>query len=156
LIPFVVLALLAREATIHQVSFDDSEAEHTYTILVVEDEVLQRQELANQLRLSGFKAIEANNGEEALSIILAGTHVDLMLLDLRMPGHIDGRELVRWTRRRDPHIKLVVLSAYLDPYWYLPVDATFAKPVRVEELLHRLRQLLPPAERAGPSSVNGA
>jgi CheY-like chemotaxis protein len=122
-----------------------------YTILVVEDEGLVRQDLANQLRVSGFKTIEADNAEEALSVIIADTHVDLMLLDLRMPGRIDGLELARWMRRRAPHIKVVIVSAHLDPYPDLPVDATFAKPVRVDELLRRLRQLLPPADRARPS-----
>ncbi len=133
-----------------QVSIDDAEPEQTYTILVVEDEGLIRQDLANQLRVSGFKTIEADNAEEALSVIMADTHVDLMLLDLRMPGRIDGLELARWTRRRAPQIKVVVVSAHLEPYWDLPVDAAFAKPVRVDELLRQLRQLLPPAERAGP------
>ena len=128
----------------------DSQPGQTYTILVVEDEGLVRQDLANQLRVSGFRTIEADNAEEALSVVIADTHVDLMLLDLRMPGRIDGLELARWTRWRAPHIKVVVVSAHLDPYWDLPVDATFSKPVRVDELLRRIRQLLPSADRAGP------
>lgn len=108
-----------------------------------------RHDLANQLRVAGFRSLEADNASEAISIVLADTSIDLMLVDLRMPGRIDGRELVRWARWRVPHIKLVVISAHLEPYWSIPVDATFRKPVRMDELLRRLRQLLPPGEQAG-------
>jgi DNA-binding response OmpR family regulator len=145
-----VRAVAAREAYIQQVLFDSEEAPK-HTILVVEDDVLIRHHIADQLRLAGFGAIEADNADEALTILIAKTHIDLVITDIRLPGDTNGADLIRWIRRRAPEIKTVVVSAYLDPYWDLPVDAVFTKPIRIDALLRRLRELLPPAEQAGPN-----
>lgn len=139
-----------REASIQQISFDNGE-NPKQSILLVEDDVLIRHHIADQLRLAGFEAVEADNADEALTILIAKTDIDLVITDIRLPGDTNGADLIRWIRRRAPHIKTVVVSAYLDPYWDLPVDAVFTKPVRIDALLRRLRELLPPAEQAGPN-----
>ena len=105
-------------------------------------------DLASQLRKAGFEVIEADNADEAHALLTTKVHVDAMLTDIRMPGTIDGLELAKRTRRYISKIKIVIVSAYIDPYWDAPVDATFAKPLRIERLLGRLRQLLPPEEQA--------
>ena len=107
-------------------------------------------DLATQLRRAHFSVIEADSGDEAITILLANSDIDLVLTDVRMPGTIDGRGLVNWIRRRASHIKVVILSAYVDPYWDLPADAILKKPVHINILLEKLRQLLPPSEQAGP------
>src|SRR6185312_1577498 len=114
-----------------------------HTILVVEDEMLFRLDLAHQLRSAGFNVIEADSGEGALIILEAERDVDLILTDIRMPGEIDGAGLARSVRRQTQNIKIVVLSAYIDTQHELPVDAAFAKPVRMEALLAKVRELLP-------------
>jgi len=116
-----------------------------YTILVVEDEVLLRLDLAQQLRGAGFEVVEADSGDEALAILKAKGDVDLILTDIRMPGEIDGAGLARSVRGQTQNIKIVILSAYIDTQEGLPVDATFTKPVRIEALLTKVRHLLPPA-----------
>ena len=123
-----------------------------HTILVVEDEVLLRLDLSNQLRKAGFDVIKADTGDEALKVLANEIDVELVLTDIRMPGNTDGMGLAKWIRQQAPHIKIAILSAYIDPYWDMPVDATFAKPVRIERLLTGLRQLLPPMEQAGSRS----
>jgi CheY-like chemotaxis protein len=114
-----------------------------HTILVVEDEMLLRLDLAHQLRSAGFDVIVAGSGDEAVSILKAKDDVDLILTDIRMPGEIDGAELSRSVRGQAQHIKVVVLSAYVDTQQQLPVDATFRKPIRIKALLAKLRELLP-------------
>jgi len=114
-----------------------------HTILVVEDEMLLRLDLAHQLRSAGFNVIEADSGDGALIILEAERDVDLILTDIRMPGEIDGAELARSVRGQTQNIKIVVLSAYIDTQHELPVDAAFAKPVRMEALLAKVRELLP-------------
>ena len=101
------------------------------TILVVEDEVLLRLDLAHQLRSAGFDVIEADSGDEALAILKVKSDVDLILTDIRMPGEIDGAELARSVRAQTQNVKIV--------------DAAFTKPVRIEALLTKVRQLLPPS-----------
>ena len=116
-----------------------------HTILVVEDEMLLRLDLAHQLRGAGFEVVEADSGDEALAILKAKGDVDLILTDIRMPEEIDGAGLARSVRGQTQNIKIVILSAYIDTQQELPVDATFTKPVRIEALLAKVRQLLPPA-----------
>ena len=69
--------------------------------------------------------------------------MDLILTDIRMPGEIDGAELARSVRGQIQNIKIVILSAYVDTQQRLPVDATLTKPVRIEALLAKVRELLP-------------
>ena len=56
------------------------------TILVVEDEDPLRQALAKMLRKSGFKVLEAENGSAAIDRIASGSKIDIILLDLTLPG----------------------------------------------------------------------
>jgi CheY-like chemotaxis protein len=135
-----------------QVSLEGGQERSKHSILVVEDELLLRLDLSNQLRMAGFDVIEADTGDEALRVLANEIDVELVLTDIRMPGNTDGMGLAKWIRRQAPHIKVAILSAYIDPYWDMPVDATFAKPVRIERLLTGLRQLLPPMEQAGSGS----
>ena len=60
----------------------------TALILVVEDEVLVRVLVAEELRLAGFSVIEAGRADEALTFIKADEQVDLVFSDIRMPGSL--------------------------------------------------------------------
>lgn len=79
-------------------------------ILIVDDEANQRRTLGIGLRLEGFEALEAGDGEEALDLLDRET-VDLAIVDLMMPG-INGLDLARRLRFRHPHIRIVLTSAY--------------------------------------------
>ena len=110
--------------------------------MVVEDELLLRLDLANQLHSAGFEVIEAQSADEALKLLATKIDVDLILTDIRMPGQIDGLGLVSFVQRQDRRIKIVILSAYVDADSESPGDASFAKPVRIGSLLAKVRQLL--------------
>ncbi|HMX73598.1 MAG TPA: response regulator [Anaerolineales bacterium] len=61
-------------------------------ILVVDDEPVARQSLADILKLEGHNVTAAPNGQAAVEYVR--THpIDLMIVDLRMPG-MDGLEVV--------------------------------------------------------------
>ncbi|MCA9601788.1 MAG: response regulator [Myxococcales bacterium] len=83
-------------------------------VLVVDDSVTYREELANTLRLEGFEVVLAQSGEEALEM-LSVENVDCVLLDLLMPG-IGGQETCRRIKStsvlRD--IPLIVLTSLED------------------------------------------
>ena len=68
-----------------------------YTLLVVDDNDENRDMLARRLKRRGFKVLAAAGGERALAIV-DGEPVDLVLLDIMMPG-IDGLEVLRRLRR---------------------------------------------------------
>jgi DNA-binding NtrC family response regulator len=81
------------------------------TILIVDDDKAMREGLAEAIVDLGHQPIVVANGNEALALI-AGCEVDLVLLDLRMPGGLDGMEVLRRVRARRNPPPVVILTAY--------------------------------------------
>jgi DNA-binding response OmpR family regulator len=81
------------------------------TILTVDDEPGIRALLVDSLADSGHEVVEAADGEAALQT-LEDRPFDLMLLDLRMPGRLDGMAVLRNARARWPEMQVIVLTAY--------------------------------------------
>ncbi len=79
-----------------------------YTILTADDEAEIRDILHLYLEQAGFNVIEAENGVEALNI-LANNHVDLVLLDIMMPG-MDGYRTLKKIRETS-NIPVIIISA---------------------------------------------
>ncbi len=63
------------------------------TLLIVEDNEMNLEALSRLLSRRGFTILGAGTGEEALRIA-AGSHLDLILMDIGLPG-IDGYETTR-------------------------------------------------------------
>jgi len=82
----------------------------TETILIVEDEVLVRFDVAEYLRTCGYRVIEAANAAEAIALFESGQHVDLIFSDVQLPGDMDGFALARWARSHRPDIKVILTS----------------------------------------------
>ncbi len=80
------------------------------TLLIVDDEKNIRATLARGLQLEGFRTLEAEGGHEALAV-LAREAVDLVLLDLQMPG-LDGLGLLEELAARGPRLPAIVLTAH--------------------------------------------
>jgi CheY-like chemotaxis protein len=121
-------------------------------ILVVEDEILIRLSMADDLRHAGFTVIEASNAEEALSVLSTTPDISLVVTDIRMPGRIDGLGLANWVRRHAPRIKVAIASANIEMGMDQSFDAVFSKPILPRDLIAGVRQLLPRGEQSGPRS----
>ncbi|MES2680172.1 MAG: response regulator transcription factor [Bacteroidota bacterium] len=80
------------------------------SIVVVEDHDLVRKGIISLLsKEPGFKVIgEAENGKECLEL-LKTTKPDIVLMDIEMPV-MDGRQALRIINRRDPDIKVIMLT----------------------------------------------
>lgn len=79
-------------------------------ILVVDDEPVARQSLSDILRLEGYAVNSVPNGQAAVEYVR--THpVDLMIVDLRMPG-MDGLEVVQVVNSVSPETEVVLLTAF--------------------------------------------
>jgi DNA-binding NarL/FixJ family response regulator len=84
-------------------------------LLVVEDHALVREGLAQTLRRleDGVDVMEARDAESALKMIEQAPEVDLLLLDLMLPG-INGFSFLGVLRKRFPAVPVVVVSALED------------------------------------------
>jgi CheY-like chemotaxis protein len=119
-------------------------------ILVVEDRDDVRQGMAQLLELHGFLVVDAAAGEQALAHLRTDPKgFALMLLDLRMPGRLDGTD-VRQRQLTTPEladIPTVVVSA-TEPDGVvrdqMRADAWIEKPFRFDDLLAVVRQYVTP------------
>lgn len=113
-------------------------------ILVVDDDRDIRQLLGDYLEKNGFRATVAADGKGMRRALDLG-HVDLIVLDLMMPGE-DGLKLCRELRARSqvPVIMLTALGDEVDRIVGLEVGADdyLAKPFNPRELLVRIRAVL--------------
>ena len=112
------------------------------TVLLVEDEVLTRLMLADELRSQGLQVLEASNADEALTVLQSSLPVHLLFTDIRMPGEMDGVALAKFAHARFPGIKSIIGSS--------------GQPEIDRRLCRRFpRQALRPARtgRAGPKII---
>lgn len=113
------------------------------TVLVVEDEVLIRLMIAQELRAAGFTVIEAANANEALAVLQTPTRVDVLMTDIRIPGSTDGVKLATLVRSTWPQTKIIIASAYAPDSLTPGIKDTFiGKPYHPDRVIERLRKLL--------------
>lgn len=114
-------------------------------ILIADDDPHIRALIRLYLKKEGFETVEADNGADALSIV-AGTGIDLVILDIMMP-YMDGWDLCREIRRRDPDIPLLMVTAkgesgHKVKGFRLGTDDYMTKPFDPIELVMRVKALL--------------
>jgi CheY-like chemotaxis protein len=112
------------------------------TVLVVEDEVLVRMLVADELRNAGYTVIEASNAHEAVDLLRSSADVTLIFSDVRMPGTMDGVGLARIVRSEFPMIKIVLTSANLTRLDWAGHDGFFPKPYDAVEIIKHIKTLL--------------
>jgi CheY-like chemotaxis protein len=126
------------------------------SVLLVEDEVLVRLSIAEELRQEGMMVFEAANADEASTILQ--THSDwvaVLLTDIQMPGSMDGAALIRLVRERYPDTRVVVLSgASPKAFDGIRADAVLAKPHSSAQLIRQVRELLETRTNNGSRNSN--
>ncbi|MEA2165407.1 MAG: two-component system, cell cycle response regulator [Thermoanaerobaculia bacterium] len=117
-------------------------------VLVVEDNDMNMQLVEYLLEEGGYQIIKAASGEDALSIARGGEHVDLILMDIHLPG-IDGLSVVREmkTDERTKSIPILALTAHAmrgdrDRFLEAGCDGYISKPIDVKTFLTSVRQYL--------------
>jgi len=128
------------------------------TILVVDDEPILRETLAEALAADGFRVVTAADGREALARFRE-ERPDLVVLDLMLP-ELSGIEVCRIIRQESgvPVLMLTAKSSELDKVLGLELGADdyVTKPFSLRELTARIRALLrrtEPSPAEGPASV---
>src|SRR5690606_12940965 len=92
---------------------DEAHGAHTPMahILIVDDEAGIREFLADALEADGHETTTAEDGYTALKRLHERGY-DLRITDLRMPGALDGMDLVRKARAEQPEMEVIVLTAH--------------------------------------------
>jgi DNA-binding NtrC family response regulator len=80
------------------------------TVLVVDDDPTQRRLIQAVLEREGFAVLHAESGDQAIERLSAGTTIDVVLLDLVMPG-MSGQETLTEMRARGLNHPVIVVTA---------------------------------------------
>ena len=116
-------------------------------ILIVDDELLIRESLADALNESGYETLTAAEGEAALELYET-RNVDAIVTDMYMGGS-DGFVLINALRTRGETVPIIVMSGgQPELAKKLGADATLTKPFRPQQLETLLDKLLDRAEAA--------
>jgi DNA-binding NtrC family response regulator len=81
-------------------------------LLLADDDSDLRLTLCEYLETRRFHVTPAKSGAEAIRLIEAGNHFDLVFTDLVMPPGPDGLEVLRAARTMNPHCYVVIMTGY--------------------------------------------
>lgn len=118
------------------------------TILLVEDNEMNRDMLSRRLKRKGYDVALAVDGLEGVSMALAGGH-DLILMDMSLP-ELDGWEATRRVRDAETngrHVPIIGLTAHAmsgdrEKALAAGCDDYDTKPVELDRLLGKIEALL--------------
>lgn len=83
--------------------------------LVVEDEILIRMDIAEELRRIGWDVVEVSSADDAIDVLTRDHNFQLLLTDVHMPGTHDGLDLARLAKTRYQAMKVAVMSGHHAP-----------------------------------------
>ena len=124
------------------------------TILVVDDDPGVREVAVSSLESFGYRLLAAENGQAALDILKGTERVDLLLVDMAMPG-MNGVEVIRRARERHTGLRALLVSGYADIAAFSPAegDLVLQKPYRLAQLADSVAEALRRERSKLPSNV---
>lgn len=132
------------------------------TILVVDGDPRDRAAIRRILEQQHYRVVEAADYWEAVDAHRQHQgQIDLLLTALALPGD-NGYELARTLFRTDPRLKALFISgragAEVSPYYHMPMTGShlLTKPLRANELLDRVRQVIGAKKTPGSSLKSGS
>ena len=116
----------------------------TETILIVDDDKEFREEL--KCSLEEYSVLEACDGQEALKILSKPNEIDLVTLDVKMPG-LSGTDILKLIKKRDSGLKVIIMTAFSSKDVAIEslrgqADEFLEKPVDVDKMKNLIEKLL--------------
>jgi DNA-binding NtrC family response regulator len=112
------------------------------SVLLVDDEVGFVEPLAKRLTLRQFDVHQAYDADTAMKVLAENPAVDVVVLDVRMPG-TDGLTTIKGIKRRHPLVEVILLTGHASLETSVEGMALGAfdyllKPVRLDELVYKI------------------
>jgi len=108
-------------------------------ILIVEDESIVAMELESYIEKQGYTVVDTCSSAKDAFKIVSEENINLILMDIRIKGDLDGVEAAVEIKKSHPQIEIIFLTAHLDDYNVnraIEIDpvAYLSKPFNREEL----------------------
>jgi CheY-like chemotaxis protein len=111
-------------------------------VLIVEDEWLLRDAMAEELQRADWSVLEASTAESALTLLRDGRQIDLVVTDIQLGGHLSGWDVAEASRAVHPEIPVIYVSGNSVDESRRVSDSIFlSKPYRIAALLGACREL---------------
>ena len=105
-------------------------------VLIVEDELLVRYEVAQQLRAVGYEVVESSTAEDAIARLQAGPRIDVVFTDIQLAGQLTGWDVAEQFRAANPDLLIIYASGNAaDRSRRVPGSLFFNKPYRAAEIV---------------------
>jgi DNA-binding NtrC family response regulator len=116
-------------------------------VLLVEDEWLIRTIMAEELMDAGFEVTSAENGDEALGMmVFPAPFFKVLVTDIHMPGRTDGISLARFVRERFPGVPIIYTTGRPDALGQADLPggriSMLVKPYKPSRLIEAVRAAL--------------
>jgi two-component system cell cycle sensor histidine kinase/response regulator CckA len=132
---------------------DDQANSNTKTILVVDDELEDRQQMRTSLEAASYRVLEASNYHSGVNIFAQHSHeIDLLIADISLPD-TNGCELAKSILEIKPDLKVLLVSGHTGAevcrfYGLTSLELHFLeKPFKPVDLLIRVYRVMLCAER---------
>jgi CheY-like chemotaxis protein len=114
------------------------------TILLVEDDNVIRMLVNEYLEEFGYRVVVVASGDDALPILVNNKEIDLLITDVRMPGKLNGFDLIEEASRLRLTLKTIVMSGHTGETNNRAdvADRFIAKPFTVNNLGIAIESLL--------------
>jgi len=115
-----------------------------FSILVVDDEEDFVETMVNRLKKRTIDAVGALSGEEALELV-GKREFDVVILDIKMPGGMDGIETLKEIKKVQPLAEVILLTGHASVEssiegMKLGAFDYVLKPIKLEELFPKVAQ----------------
>ncbi len=111
-------------------------------VLIVDDMFPNRLLLKEVLEIKGINVVEAENGSKAIDIITQQENIDIILMDIQMPG-LNGYETTQEIRKLNTQIPIIAVSAdalkeHIDEAKKVGMNDYVTKPINFDELIQKI------------------